>query len=100
MTCELVFTPAARADLEEIFWFIARDNPKRARSYVAEIEEACLKLCDMPEIGVKRPDLRPRLRTFALWRRILIAYELADGRLDVLRVFSAGQDYEAILSGE
>ena len=33
---ELVCT-AALADLDEIFWFIAADNPHRARSYVAEI---------------------------------------------------------------
>lgn len=100
MTRELVFTPAARADLEEIFWFIAADNPRRARSYIAEIEEACSNLCDMPEIGFERSDLRTGLRTLALWRRILVAYELPDGRVDVLRVFSAGQDFEAIISGE
>jgi toxin ParE1/3/4 len=52
----------------------------------------------MPEMGVRRPDLRPNLRVFPLWRRIVIAYELPDGCVDVLRVFSAGQDYEAILS--
>lgn len=97
---ELVFTPAARADLEEIFWFIAADNPRRARSYVAEIEQACRNLCDMPEKGVRRPDLRPGLRIFPLWRRIVIAYELPEDRVDVLRIFSAGQDYEAIISGE
>lgn len=30
MTRELVYSPQARADLEEIFWFIAEDNPRRA----------------------------------------------------------------------
>lgn len=100
MTRKLVFTPAARADLEEIFWFIAADNPRRARSYIAEIEKACCNLCDTPEMGVKRSDLRTGLRIFALWRRIAIAYELAEGRVDVLRVFSAGQDFEAIISSE
>ncbi|UIJ94389.1 type II toxin-antitoxin system RelE/ParE family toxin [Sinorhizobium meliloti] len=40
MSRELVFTPAALADLEETFWFVAADNPRRARSYVAEIEQA------------------------------------------------------------
>ena len=100
MTRDLVFTPAARADLEEIFWFIAADNPRRARSYVEEIEQACGNLCDMPELGVKRPDLRPGLYIFPLWRRIAIAYELPDNRVDVLRIFSAGQDYEAIISDD
>jgi toxin ParE1/3/4 len=97
---ELVFSPAARADLEEIFWFIASDNPRRARTYVAEIEQACAKLCRMPEMGRQRPDLQPGLRILPLWRRIIIAYQLPEDRVDILRVFSAGQDYEAIISGE
>ncbi len=100
MTRELVFTPAARADLEDIFHFIATDNPRRARSYIAEIEKTCRGLCDMPEMGAAKPHLRVGLRVLAYKRRIVIAYELPPGRIDVLRVFSAGQDYEAIMSGE
>jgi len=95
---ELVFTPAALADLEEIFWFIAADNPRRARSYVAEIEQACRNICETPYMGVKRPDLRPELYIFPLWRRIVIAYEPPDDRVDVLRIFSGGQDYETIMA--
>lgn len=100
MTRVLVFTLAARADLEEIFWFIAADNPRRARSYIAEIEAACRTLCDMPQMGIERPDLRPALRILPLWRRIVVAYELQKDRVDVLRVFSSGQDYEAIIAGD
>ena len=100
MTRELTYTPAALADLEEIFWFIAADNPRRARSYVAEVEQACRNLCDSPLIGRERPDLREGVRVFPLLRRIVTAYELPEGRVDVLRVFSAGQDYEAIISGD
>jgi len=97
---KLVYTSAALADLEEIFWFIAADNPPRARSYVAEIEQACRNICDTPQMGRMRPDLRPGLYIFPLWRRIVIAYELPDDRVDVLRIFSGGQDYEAIMAGE
>lgn len=52
----------------------------------------------MPHMGVKRPDLRPELYIFPLWRRIVIAYELPGNRVDILRVFSGGQDYEAIMA--
>ena len=100
MKRELLFAPAALADLEEIFWFIAADNPRRARSYIGEIELACGKLRDMPHLGVERADLHPGLRVMALWRRIVIAYKVSDDKIDVLRVFSAGQDYQAIMSGE
>lgn len=100
MTRELVYTPAARDDLEELFWFIAADNPRRARSYIAEIEAFCQNLCETPYIGVARPDLRPGLRVFPLWRRLVIAYELPKNRVDILRIFSSGLDYEAIMGGE
>lgn len=35
---KLVFSPKAAEDLEEIGDYIARDNPQRALSFVAEIE--------------------------------------------------------------
>lgn len=98
MTRKLVYTPAARADLARILRRIATDNPRRARSYVEEIRQACRNLCETPEIGVRRPDLRPDLRIFPLWRRIVIAYELPENSVDILRIFSHGQDYEAIMS--
>lgn len=100
MTRQLVYTLQAQADLDGIFDFIAEDNPPRARTYVDEIRQACRNLCDTPMIGVQRPDLRPGLYILPLWRRIIIAYELPPGRVDILRVFSGGRDYEAILGRE
>ena len=54
----------------------------------------------MPDMGLARPDRRPNLRVLPLWRRIVVAYEPSETRIDVLRVFSAGQDYETILTGD
>lgn len=100
MTLELVYSRRARGDLEEIFWFIAQDNPERATSYVAEIETACERLCQTPMMGIGRADLRPDLRILPLWRRVVVAYLVLPDRIDVLRVFSGGQDYETIMGGE
>ena len=97
MKRELVYSPEAIDDLDEIFWFIAEDNPQRARTYIAEIEQACRNLCEMPFVGPARPDLHPELRLLFLWRRIVVAYKVLADRIDVLRVFSGGQDYEAIM---
>jgi toxin ParE1/3/4 len=74
VTRQLVYTESAEADLDKIFDFIAVDNPRRARSYIEEIRQACRDLCKTPLIGVERADLRPGLRIFPLWRRIVIAY--------------------------
>ncbi len=67
MTRQLVYTESAEADLDEIFDFIAVDNPRRARSYIEEIRQACRDLCKTPLIGVERSDIRPGLRIFPLW---------------------------------
>ena len=97
MSFDLLFTPAAVEDLDAIYDFIATDNPGRAASYVAEIRSACERLRAAPLMGVGREDLRRGLRTLPLKRRIIVAYEVRGSTVDVLRVFSAGRDYEAIM---
>lgn len=87
----------ALRDLDGIFEFIARDNPNRASTYVDEIREACRRLGDSPLVGVDRSDIRPGLRILPLWRRLVVAYQIEPDRIRVLRIFSAGRDYEAIL---
>lgn len=100
MKRKVVFTPDALADLEAIFLFIAPDNPRRARSYVAEIQAQCRKLGDTPLMGVERSRIRAGLRILPLWRRVVVAYELPPDRVDILRVFSGRRDYEAIMTGD
>lgn len=100
MTQRLVYSGKARLDLEELFFFIAADNPTRAGSYVAEIETVCEKLCDTPLIGRPRPDLQPELRIHSLWRRVVIAYRPLPDGVEILRIFTGGRDYEAIMGSE
>ncbi|MCG7354133.1 type II toxin-antitoxin system RelE/ParE family toxin [Roseomonas mucosa] len=96
----MAYAPEALDDLDAIFDFIAADNPGRAVTYIEEIRQACRSLCDMPLIGVDRPDLRPGVRVLAVRRRVVIAYEIVADRIDILRVFSGGQDYAAIMGGD
>jgi len=42
---QLLFTPMAAFDLEEIGDYIAKDNPVRAGSFVAELRAQCEKIC-------------------------------------------------------
>lgn len=58
----LVFSPRAMLDLEEIGDYIARDNPKRALSFLAEIEEHCQRIAELPSGFPKRDDIRPGLQ--------------------------------------
>jgi toxin ParE1/3/4 len=100
VTRGLIFTGQAQDDLNEIFDFIAADNPLRARTYIEEIRRACRDLCSTPFIGVERADLRPGLRILSLWRRVIVAYELPPEELLVLRVFTGGREYETIMESD
>ena len=44
----VVFSEASRHDLRAIIGFIAADSPARARSFLAELEQACVSLADKP----------------------------------------------------
>ena len=45
----LLITPLAAHDLEEIGDYIARDNPIRAASFIAELRAQCEKICLNPQ---------------------------------------------------
>lgn len=61
----VVFSARAEADLERIGDAIARDNPSRAASFVAELAEAAQNLASMPE----RFPLVPRYAQAGVRRR-------------------------------
>ncbi|MFM7237528.1 MAG: type II toxin-antitoxin system RelE/ParE family toxin [Cyanobium sp.] len=69
MRCEL--SPQACADLQEIGDFIARDNPVRAASFVAELLAHSQRLAEHPEAHPARPELVEGLRSSAHQRYVI-----------------------------
>jgi toxin ParE1/3/4 len=53
----LIISPRAATDLEEIAEYIARDNPVRAASFVAELEATWRAVAATPELYPARADL-------------------------------------------
>lgn len=96
----VVFTARAEADLEQIGDYIARDNPRRAVTFVAELIERCERLTETPE-GFP---LIPRYEGSGIRRRTygayLIFYRVAGDGIEILHVLNGAQDYEAILFPE
>lgn len=69
----LRLSPRAAIDLEEIAEYIARDNPVRAASFVAELEAKCRAVAETPELYPARTDLAAGLR-MAVHGRYLVLY--------------------------
>lgn len=80
----LLLSPRAAADLEEIADYIARDNPVRAASFVAELEAKCRAVALSPELYPARVDLAPGLR-MAVHGRYLVLYRDLPGE-DTVRI--------------
>ena len=62
---QLLITPLAVFDLEEIGDYIAQDNPVRAGTFVAELRAHCEKICLNPAGYRRRPELSVDLRSCA-----------------------------------
>ena len=95
-------TPAARADLQQIHDYIAKDNPAAALRFVDQLEAHCTRLADHPHSGVARPEFGPAHRSLVVpGTRYVIIYRHANDRVEILhvrhgspdlvRLFSAGQ---------
>jgi toxin ParE1/3/4 len=55
--------PQAEADLDDIWWHIAQDNPDAADRLLDSIDERCTTLAQFPYIGTSRDELMPALRS-------------------------------------
>ena len=90
-------TTEAERDLETIGDYIARDNPERAISFIAELRDACLGLADFPD----RFPLVPRYANHGVrhraHRNYLIFYIVEAERVVVIHILHGGMDYEETL---
>lgn len=95
-----VLTPAADADLDEIWAFVAHQSGlERARRLEDQLHQTMLRLARHPEIGHVRNDLADEsLWIFAL-RAFLIAYRPHTNPLQIIRVLHGARDVRAILAG-
>jgi plasmid stabilization system protein ParE len=94
--------PAALADLEEIWDFIAADNIAAADRVSAEIFNKLHTIAASPHIGHRRPDLTSRPLRFALVRNYLIAYAPETEPLSIIAIIHSRRSpriMAAILSG-
>ncbi len=94
---KVIITPAAEADLETIADYIARDNPRRALSFVRELREASLALAEFPEAY----PLLPRYELYGVRRKVygnyLVFYEIVASTIFIIHILNGAQDHGSIL---
>lgn len=88
--------PRARADLLDIWLYVASDNEPAADRLLARIADVCDMLCDQPNAGRARPELGVSgLRSFPVGR-FVIYYQSDKDAVTVIRVLEGHRDIEAV----
>jgi toxin ParE1/3/4 len=77
--------------LDEIWLYIARDNPYAADKYIRAIVSRFPMLASMPLMGRERSELSPRLRSFVVGRHVIF-YRPFMGGIEVARVLDGARD--------
>jgi toxin ParE1/3/4 len=90
----LVFSPQAGRDLEAIGNTIARDNPRRAASFVRELKVQCRKLAQSPQAYRRRPELGKTMRSCAYGNYLVFFAEGAEV-VHIVRILHGAMDIEA-----
>jgi toxin ParE1/3/4 len=94
---QLLITPLAARNLEEIGDYIALDNPTRAGSFVAELRAHCQKICLNP-LGYRlRPELSLHLRS-CVHGNYVIFFESTPEQVTIIRILHGARDIPDILS--
>ncbi len=94
----VVFSPDSATHLMELYdWIAAQASPQLAIAYLDRVEAFCGRLCVGSELGHRRDDVRYGLRILGFERRLTIAFTVDDETVTVLRVFTAGKNWEMAL---
>jgi toxin ParE1/3/4 len=95
-----LLSPAAQADLGEIWDYTARNwGPDQADRYVLGIRDACEALAKGRRRGRAIDAVRPGYRKLAVGSHLLFYRVTTTGLIDVVRILHQRMDVEAHLRG-
>lgn len=87
----LAYLPAALEDLRAIATYIAEDDPDRALSFIAELQDKAAQAAERPESFPARDDLAAGLRATRLGRYLIFFLNLPD-EVQIVRVLHSARD--------
>lgn len=93
---QCVILLSAEDDLDQIWEFIARDNPQNADRFVDLIYDFCNDtLATQPMMGLSRSVIEPELRSFA-FRNYIIFYRPIEDGVEIFHVYESHRDIDAL----
>jgi toxin ParE1/3/4 len=96
-----IYAPEAEDDLLAIGAYIARDNPIRARAFIARIEKRVDALSLFPNRGRRRPEIGPEFRSIPV-RPVVVFYRVSDtgATVEIVRIVDGRRDFQTLFFRE
>ncbi len=92
------FSQEARDDIQEIWVWVAGDNPQAADELETDIYAACEMLTNDPGLGHRRPDLTDEQVVFWTVRKFyLVIYLPGTEPLEIVRILHGARDVSSEL---
>ncbi len=95
----LVLQPAAERDLEAIGDYIAKDNPKRALTFVRKLRHQCQRILVAPQGYRMRPELGQGIRSCTYGAYVIFFIERNE-EVRIIRVLHGAMDISSHLPDE
>jgi len=92
----VVYTAAARADLLDIWFYLAEENLSAADNTLDSLEADAALLSNQPMAGRDRPELGTGVRSWPSSTPYILFYTVDKGRIIVIRILHHARDIHDI----
>ena len=93
----IVLQPRAKADLSDIWQFIAEDSDDQADAFIDLIDQKFQLLAQQSGLGRRREELTEGLRSFPVGRYVIF-YLPIPGGVQIVRLLHGARDIEAAVT--
>ena len=93
----IVLQPKAKADLSDIWQFMAEDSDDQADAFIDLIDQKFQLLAQQSGLGRRREELAEGLRSFPVGRYVIF-YLAIPGGVQIVRVLHGARDIEAAVT--
>lgn len=91
----VIFRPAAERDLDEIWLYIAFDNPTAADAVVDQIQRRTQQIATFPQSGRLRSEIAESARSVSIGN-YLVLYLETDDAVEIVRIVHGARDLTAL----
>ena len=95
MALPLFISASAKADLLDMWTWIADIDPDAADGMLDRVQEVASKLSEWPEMGRAREELGEGVRSFVVGSHVVF-YRIAAERLELVRVLHGRRDVDTL----